>query len=132
MVIVAVVTAESKTYDSKTDATVTATLQSSDLVNGDTVKIKLSGSFEDPNAGTDKKVNVDSKNPDFTGSSDTYVNYNITYPATTTASILKADITDVTEPTAKTGLEYTGLAQALVTAGSSTEGTLEYSTDDIT
>ena len=29
-------------------------------------------------------------------------------------------------------MEYTGLAQALVTAGSSTEGTMEYSLDNIT
>ena len=56
----------------------------------------------------------------------------ITYPATTTASIFKADIdqTKVTAPAAATGLTYTGKPLALVTAGSSPEGTMEYSLDD--
>ena len=136
--VTAVVTAEARTYkDGDKTATVTATLQSSDLVGNDVIKITLSGSFEDPNAGTDKKVKVDSSNPSFTGSTGSPGNYNITYPATTTASILKADIdttdtTKVTAPTAKTGLEYTGNPQTLVTAGSSTEGFMEYSTDNIT
>ena len=129
--VTAVVTAAAKTYDGDTDAAVTAVLQSSDLVNGDTVKITLSGSFEDPNAGTDKKVIVDSTSPDFTGSAGNYENYSITYPATTTASIFKADVKDVTAPVAKENLVYAGIAQALVTAGSSSEGTLEYSTDGI-
>ena len=130
--VTAVVTAEAKTYDGEKDAAVTAVLQSSDLVGGDTVKITLSGSFEDPNAGTDKKVTVDSTSPDFTGSTGNYENYSITYPAATTASIFKADVTDVTPPAVKTDLKYTGIAQALVTAGSSTQGTLEYSTDGLT
>ena len=132
--VTAVVTATAKPYDGDKTATVTATLQSSDLVNGDeAVTITLSGSFEDPNAGTDKKVTVDSTNPGFPEEKKhIYDNYSITYPATTTASILKANVTDVTVPEAETGLEYTGIAQALVTPGSSTEGTLEYSTDNIT
>ncbi|MCM1148554.1 MAG: YDG domain-containing protein [Butyricicoccus sp.] len=131
----AVVTAEAKTYDGETDATVTATLQDSDLVSGDTVKITLPGSsFEDASAGTDKKVNVDRTNPDFSECKGNYENYIINYPATATASIFKADVdeTKVTAPTAETGLEYTGLAQYLVKAGSSPEGTLEYSTDNST
>ena len=99
------------------------------------VKITLSGSFEDPNAGTDKKVNVDSTNPSFTGSTGNYQNYLITYPATATASIFKANVdeTKVTAPTAAADLEYTGLPLMLVdTAGSSTEGTMEYSLDNRT
>ena len=132
--VTAVVTAQSKDYDGETDTTVTAALQASDLVGSDVIKITLSGEFEDPNAGTDKKVKVDSTNPDFTGSTGNYGNYNITYPATTTASILKADIDttkDVTAPTAVEGLVYTGNPLALVTAGSVTGGTMEYSTDGI-
>ena len=131
--VTAVVTAAAKTYDGNKTAIVTAMLQQSDLVGSDNLSIKLSGSFEDPSAGTDKKVTVDSSNPDFTGSTGNHENYKITYPATTTASILKAPVTDVTAPTFVTGpLEYTGLPQTLVTAGSSTQGTLEYSTDNIT
>ncbi len=130
--VTAVVTVDSKTYDSNTDATVTAKLQSSDLVGSDDIEIKLSGSFEDPNAGANKKVTVDSTSPDFTGSTGSYQNYRITYPATATASIFKADVTDVTRPTAVNNLEYTGLPLTLVAAGSSTEGSLEYSLDDRT
>ena len=133
--VTAVVTAASKEYDGETDTTVTATLQASDLVNGDVITIKLSGEFEDPSAGTDKKVIVDSTSPDFTGSTGDPENYKITYPATTTASILKADIEakDVTAPAAADAadLVYTGTPLALVEAGAVTGGTMEYSTDGI-
>ncbi len=134
--VTAVVTAQSKDYDTTKTATVTAALQASDLVNGDDIKITLSGEFEDPNAGTDKKVIVNSSSPNFDGSSGTPGNYKITYPATTTASIRKADIDttkDVTAPTAADAadLVYTGNPLELVEAGSSTKGTMEYSTDGI-
>ena len=132
--VTAVVTAQSKDYDTTKTATVTAALQASDMVNGDDIKITLSGEFEDPNAGTDKKVIVDSTSPKFDGSTGDPENYNITYPATTTASILKANIDttkDVTAPTAVEDLVYTGNPLELVEAGSSTKGTMEYSTDGI-
>jgi len=131
--VTAVVTAAAKTYDGVTPATtaVTATVQSSDLVDGDKIQATLTGTFEDPNAGTDKKVNVDSTNPDFTGSTG-QDNYNITYPATTTASILKAEIATVTAPVPVEDLKYTGLPLTLVKAGSAVGGTMEYSVDKIT
>lgn len=134
--VTAVVTAQSKDYDTTKTATVTAALQASDLVGSDVIKITLSGEFEDPNAGTDKKVIVNSSSPNFDGSSGTPGNYNITYPATTTASILKANIdtaNDVTAPTAADAadLVYTGNPLALVKAGTVTGGTMEYSTDGI-
>ena len=134
--VTAVVTVQSKEYDGETDADVTATLQTSDLVGTDDIKIKLSGKFEDPNAGTDKKVIVDSTSPDFDGSTGSPANYKITYPATTTASILKTDIDtakDVTAPTAADAadLVYTGNPLALVEAGTVTGGAMEYSTDGI-
>ena len=50
---------------------------------------------------------------------------NFTGTASTTFKIVKATPT-VTAPTAKTGLAYTGSAQALVNAGSVTAGTLQY------
>ena len=134
--VTVLVTAASKTYDSNSAAAVTATLQTSDFVGTDSFTITLNGcTFEDPNAGTDKKVNVVSTNPSFTvsaGGTDNHENYAITYPATATASIFKADIAaaDVTAPTLAAGLEYTGLPQALITAaGTVTGGTLEYSSD---
>ena len=133
--VTAVVTAEPKTYNGDKTATVTAVLNTSDLVNGDVVKITLAGNFEDPNAGTGKKVSVDSSNPQFSADSTGQENYLITYPDTTTASIFKADIdtAKVTPPTAAADLEYTGLPLTLVdTAGSSTDGTMEYSLDNKT
>ena len=133
--VTAVVTAEPKTYNGDKTATVTAVLNTSDLVNGDVVKITLAGNFEDPNAGTGKKVTVDSSNPQFSADSTGQENYLITYPDTTTASIFKADIdtAKVTPPTAAADLEYTGLPLTLVdTAGSSTDGTMEYSLDNKT
>ena len=129
----AIVTAKSKNYDGNKTAEVISTLQTSDFVGTDNFTITLTGcTFEDPNAGTDKKVNVVSTNPTFTPDTSNHENYAITYPATVTASILKAAVTNVTAPTAATGLEYTGLAQTLVkpeAAGSSPEGTMEYSLD---
>ena len=132
--VTAVVTAAAKTYDGTEAAAVAATLQASDFVGTDSFTITLAGAFEDANAGTDKKVIVDSTNPVFTpstdpDSTDNHENYVITYPTATTASIFKAAVTNVTAPEGKTGLTYTGNPQALITAGSSTEGILEYSLD---
>ena len=132
--VTAVVTAASKDYDGVAPATttVTARLQSGDLVGGDNITITLAGHFEDPNAGADKKVMVDSTNPDFSGSTGNHENYLITYPDTTTASIFKAEVTNVAAPEGKTGLAYTGNPQALVNAGSATGGAMEYSLDGLT
>ena len=57
-------------------------------------------------------------------------NYNITYKEAE-FTITKADAT-VTAPVAKTDLKYTGVAQALITAGSTSSGALQYSLDDQT
>lgn len=135
--VTAIVTAASKTYNDDADADVTATLQASDFVGTDNFTITLTGcTFEDANAGTDKKVNVVSTNPTFTvnaGGTDNHENYAITYPAAATASIFKANVdeTKVTAPTAAAGLTYTGLPLTLVTAGTATGGTMEYSIDGI-
>ena len=53
---------------------------------------------------------------------------NYTVSGSTTFSIVAAD-GSLTPPTGKTGLTYTGAAQDLITAGSSTTGTLQYSLD---
>ena len=79
-------------------------------------------------------IQLDTTGAKFDGSTGDPENYNITYPATTTASILKANIDttkDVTAPTAVEDLVYTGNPLELVEAGSSTKGTMEYSTDGI-
>ncbi len=132
--VTAVVTATAKDYDGGKAATVTATLQTSDFVGTDSFTITLTGcTFEDANAGTDKKVNVVSTNPTFMPDTGNHENYAITYPATATASIFKADLadSDVNAPTAATGLTYTGLPLTLVTAGTATGGAMEYSTDGV-
>ncbi len=54
--------------------------------------------------------------------------YNITYAAGT-LSVTKAQARISTQPYAKTGLKYTGTALELVSKGTSSEGTVQYSTD---
>jgi hypothetical protein len=81
------VTAENKTYDSTTDATIDASAAVFvGLIDGDDVSIvfaSASGEFEDKNAGTGKTVHI--SGIDMTG--DDTSNYTITQPETT------ADIT---------------------------------------
>ncbi len=128
--VTAVVTAADRAYNGGTDADLTVTI-SSGLVSGDSITgAQAEGHFTDKNVGENKTVVIDS----LTFPDDINAKYDIVPPVTTTATIFKADVdeTKVTAPTAAADLEYTGLAQALVTAGSSTEGTMEYSLDNIT
>lgn len=125
--VTATVTAADKDYDGDNIATVHAVLEQGVLDRDEITITGLTGTFEDPNAGTDKKVNVDSTNPVVTGNNSE--NYDISYPAATTASIRKAEVKDVTPPTANANLEYTSLPLTLVTGGSATGGTMEYSLD---
>ncbi|MBQ2426240.1 MAG: Ig-like domain-containing protein, partial [Lachnospiraceae bacterium] len=54
------ITVDSKVYDGMTAATVTGTVDESDIVSGDEVALQIiSGQFETPYAGTNKKVLVD-------------------------------------------------------------------------
>jgi hypothetical protein len=128
--VTAVVTAADRAYNGGTDADLTVTI-SSGLVSGDSITgAQAEGHFTDKNVGENKTVIIDS----LTFPDDINAKYEIIPPVTTTATIFKADVdeTKVTVPTAAADLEYTGLAQALVIAGSSTEGTMEYSLDNIT
>ncbi len=127
--VTAVVTAAAKPYDGSTAAVLTATLQDSGLINGDDVTIDLTGSFEDADVGTDKKVSIDRTKTSITGADAD--KYDITYPASVTASIFKAEVDEskINPPTQVAGLEYTGLPLNLVTAGSSPDGIMEYSQD---
>ena len=133
--VTADVTIAPKNYDGTNNvanADITATVKSSDLVSGDSITISgLTAIYDNENVGTDKKVTVNHGSVSVAGTNAE--KYDITYPATTTASILKANVTNVTAPTAATGLEYTGNPLTLVaTAGSSPEGILEYSLDNTT
>ena len=129
--VTAVVTANDRNFsDSDRSATVTASVPNSELVSGDSITITgLTGEFDDPNVGTDKKVTVNSSQPNVTGTN--WEKYDITYPATTTASILGVAATVNTEPTANTLTYDASQAQALVTAGTATGGAMVYSLDGV-
>ena len=86
--VTATVTADSKTYDGTTNAVVSAVVSDSDLISGDTITITgITGIFKNPNAGTDKKVTVDSSNAKITGTG--VENYNIKIGTEAKASINK-------------------------------------------
>ena len=58
--------------------------------------------------------------------------YTITYADNTTKTVGNWNYPEYTAPTAVTGLSYTGSAQALVTAGETTNGTMKYVVTDNT
>jgi methionine-rich copper-binding protein CopC len=126
--VTAVVTAADRAYTGDTTATLTVAI-SSGLVSGDDITgAQAEGHFTDKNVGENKTVIIDS----LTFPDDINAKYDIVPPVTTTATIFKADVdeTKVIAPMAAADLEYTGLPLTLVdTAGSSTEGTMEYSLD---
>lgn len=117
--------AVTKVYDGTTDAgTLTGTVRFSGKVNTDDISIKaIPGVYADEKVGQNKHVTL-------TLSLEGKDSANYTLAENTTydfgaASITKAD-GSVTAPAAKTDLVYNGEAQALITAGSSTTGTIQY------
>ena len=121
--VTATVTAEDKTYDGTTAATVTAAV-SEGVIDGDSISISgLTGTFSQANVGENLTVTVNTTGAVVSGTN--YSNYSITYNTSgVTASITKADPA-VTAPEANS-LTYNGKAQDLITAGSSTGGTMMY------
>ncbi|MCI8539346.1 MAG: hypothetical protein HFF18_11925 [Oscillospiraceae bacterium] len=119
----AVVTAANKPYDTNTTATLTVTINSSDLVGTDTFTVTAIGHFTDAGVGENKTVFID----ELIIPAGVSEKYNISWPATTTASITPkaASVTD--HPQAVTGLTYSGSPQALVTPGTAEGGELVYS-----
>ena len=116
--------AVTKVYDGTTDAgTLTGTVGFSGKVNTDDISIKaIPGVYADEKVGQNKHVTL-------TLSLEGKDSANYTLAENTTydfgaASITKAD-GSVTAPAAKTDLVYNGEAQALITAGSSTTGTIQ-------
>ena len=117
--------AVTKVYDGTTDAgTLTGTVGFSGKVNTDDISIKaIPGVYADEKVRQNKHVTL-------TLSLEGKDSANYTLAENTTydfgaASITKAD-GSVTAPAAKTDLVYNGEAQALITAGSSTTGTIQY------
>ena len=107
--VTATVTADNKTYDGTTDAVVSAVISNDDLISGDSITINgLTGTFADKNAGTDKKVTVDSSKAEITGTGAD--NYDITIGTEAKASInkLTAEFN-----WSKTDLTYTGSEQSV-------------------
>lgn len=114
--VTATVTAKDKAYDGKTDAETGATVETG--IDGEKLTISgTTGTFDNANAGTDKKVSVDTSKAEITGAAGTNVsNYEITIPTETTATINKKAITAAVSAKDKT---YDGKTDA------ETEATVE-------
>ena len=106
--VTAKVTAENKSYDGTTDAVVNAVVAGKDLVSGDKVTITgVTGTFADPNVGTDKDVTVNSTNQVIAGTGAG--NYVVTVPSDTKADITAKKITkDMVSFTNDGNYTYTG------------------------
>ena len=117
--------AVTKVYDGTTDAgTLTGTVGFSGKVNTDDISIKaIPGVYADEKVGQNKHVTL-TLSLEGKDSANYTLAENATYDFGA-ASITKAD-GSVTAPAAKTDLVYNGEAQALITAGSSTTGTIQY------
>lgn len=118
------ITAENKTYDGTTNATlISGTNSLIGLVSGDIVSgdfSSLSGVFLDKNAGNNKAITISG----VTINGADKDNYNITNQANTTANISKKDITAVTDITAL-NKTYDGTTDAtLVTTNAKFTGML--------
>ena len=112
------------TYDGTTSASVTAEVKTG-LLTGDSITITgVTGAFANANAGAGKTVTVDSSGASTSGANAD--KYRINFPASTTASIEKADASVTTAPAARP-MAYTGEAQALVSAGTASVGEVVYS-----
>ena len=95
--VTAVLTGVDKPFDGNATATVKAKVAASDLVFGDTFDIPdLTGTFDNANVGTNKTITITGSAPAITDPKA--ANYEITYPATATASILAQAATVDTAP----------------------------------
>ena len=132
-VTVSGIKAKNKVYDGSKSATLDYTDVKFDGQKITGLTVTATGEFEDDNAGTNKTVNISA----LTLSGNSVSNYTLaTKQVTTTADISKADIQsrDITPPTAKPNLTYTGSAQELVNAGSvaGNAGTIYYAVTKVT
>ncbi|WP_198305778.1 YDG domain-containing protein [Arcobacter vandammei] len=84
-----------KTYDGGTNATVTNAGTLTGLVGTETLALNYSAGFEDKNAGTGKTVNVEYSLGTGTGLASNYKIKETDKTATTTASISKKDVSNV-------------------------------------
>ena len=92
--ITATVEAENKEYDKTTKAAVTAKVEKTDLVEGDSININgLEGTFESADAGENKKVEVSHSDPGFAITGTNVNNYEVIIPNETRATITRKKIT---------------------------------------
>lgn len=125
------VTANNKAYDGNTNATVKeVTVNSEDLVKGESLTAGgVTVSFADASVGDNKTVNVDSSKATVTPGAGTDAdNYNVIYPATTTANITKAANTATITNLDQMSKTYDGQAVTtpVVTATSTGAQTVKY------
>ena len=107
--VTATVTAKDKTYDGTTGVVVSAVISNDYLISGDSITINgLTGIFDDKNAGTDKKVTVDSSKVQYVGTG--VENYDITIGTEAMASINKCT---AELDWSNTDLTYTGSEQSV-------------------
>jgi hypothetical protein len=102
--LAAKVTAMSKTYDGTTTAEIIATVSTG--IDGETLTIiGLTGTFDDANVGADKTVTVNSSAAVIAAGANTNKdNYTVSFPITTTASII-AKAPEDDDPTAINGFK---------------------------
>ena len=117
----AIVTARNKPYNGDAAATLDISWKDGGLINGDTITLNLTGTFDDANVGTDKivRITLNGALPDGGGK------YAVTYNNTTTASIT-AQAATVSGVNAGPWT-YSGSEQPLLSGGSATNGTIVYS-----
>ncbi|MDD6070578.1 MAG: MBG domain-containing protein [Clostridiales bacterium] len=91
--VTATITVPNKSYDGTKNAEVTAWVPTG--IEGEELNITgVTGTFENPNAGTNKPVTIDKTNAEVTGKSGTNpANYEVMYPDNVTATIEKAQVT---------------------------------------
>lgn len=122
--VTAIVTAKDKVYDTNAEAELTVTWKDGDILKGDAIIFTpaLSGRFDSAGVGTNKTVTI-------TGTAPASDKYDITLPASTTASITPkpASVTGVTVP----ALTYDGSEQDLLSGGTAEGGDLAYSLDGV-
>ncbi len=117
--------ATNRKYDGGTTVEVSLTPTNA---NGDTVTLTGTGTMDDADAGNGKSVTVTGVTVE--GDDAKYYKAADAPTGDVTVNIEKADSAITEAPTANTDLTYTGEAQALVTAGKTEDGEVQYSTDN--
>ena len=127
-IVISGITADDKTYDGSTDATLQfANVIFGGLFAGDALTVTADGRFADANAGIGKTVSISG----LTLGGESLSNYRLAtagQQTQTTATIIKASAAVAAVPEARM-LTYEGTAQTLLNGGQATGGTMVYSLD---